>query len=88
MCQKTPYLNFFYLKYKEDLRSRLTSPPSKETLSASLEHQFSDLIIMELEGNNKDQQQHGEAYIFFGGKINEEKSQNNITKTWENKMWE
>lgn len=44
MCQKTPYLKFFYLKYKEEMRSRLISPPCKDTLSAT-EHQFSDLII-------------------------------------------
>lgn len=65
-----------HLKYKESMRRRLISPPCKEMLSENLEHQFSDIIITELQGMNKDHQLHWEVYTYCV-KINEEKSQNN-----------
>lgn len=58
------------------MRSRLISPPYKDMLSANLEQQFSDIIITELEGMNKDHQLHWEVYT-YRVKINEGKSQNN-----------
>lgn len=54
------------------------SPTCKDMLSANLERLFSDIIITEMEGMNKDHQLHWEVYTHCV-KINEEKSQNNGT---------